>query len=75
MIVHRITKDGTLFQPGLRSTPSRRSPTSQATSQPRPAAEELDPLHVAQGAVQAHGEEHVQVPVQVPVLLNLDLDQ
>ena len=75
MIVHRITKVGTLFQPGLRSAPSRRSPTSQATSQPRPAAEELDPLHVAQGAVQAHGEEHVQVPVQVPVLLNLDLDQ
>ena len=72
MIVHRITKAGTLFQPGLRSTPSRRSPTCQATSQRRPAAEELDPLHVAQGAVQAHGEEHVQVPVQVPVLLNLD---
>ena len=75
MIVHRITKAGTLFQPGHRSTPSRRSPTSQATSQPCPAAEELDPLHVAQGAVQAHGEEPVQVPVQVPVLLNLDLDQ
>ena len=72
MIVHRITKAGTLFQPGHRLTPSRSSPTCQATSQQRPAAEELDPLHVAQGAVQAHGEEHVQVPVQVLVLLNLD---
>ena len=72
MFVYRITKVGTLFQPGHRSTLSRRSPTCQATSQQRPAAEELDPLHVAQGAVQAHGEEHVQVPVQVPVLLNLD---
>ena len=75
MFVYRITKVGTLFQPGRRSTPSRRSPTCQATSQRRPAAEELDPLHVAQGAVQAHGEEHVQVPVQVPVLLKLDLGQ
>merc|ERR1712156_1371313 len=38
----RITKVGTLFQPGRRSTPSRRSPTCQATSQRRLAAEELN---------------------------------